>query len=145
MYVFIYKDCLFSRVVKESTKQVILDRLLDCVQDFLIARLIHLEIVSAELDPKTGLEKEGITGNALRTRRLSEDNKAIKYEATIEVPVDFGDIGAVLVENVHHKEMYLEDIVLDGFPNGPVNIICRWWVHSKFDNPTKSIFFTSKV
>ena len=93
---------------------------------------------------ETGLEKETIKGNAVRTSRLSEDNE-IKYETIFEVPVDFGEIGAVLVENKHHKEMYLKDMVLQGFPNGPINIICRSWVHSKFQNPAKRVFFTSKV
>nr|GLL43392.1 linoleate 13S-lipoxygenase 2-1, chloroplastic [Ipomoea trifida] len=49
-----------------------------------------------------------------------------------------------MVENEHHKEMFVKKIVIDGFPNGTVNIACDSWVHSKFDNPEKRIFFTNK-
>jgi lipoxygenase len=51
----------------------------------------------------------------------------------------------VLVENEHHREMFLEDIVIDGFSHGPIYLTCRSWVHSKFDNPQKRVFFTNKV
>ncbi|KAK6925691.1 Lipoxygenase, C-terminal [Dillenia turbinata] len=42
--------------------------------------------------------------------------------------------------------MYLKDMVLDvdGHPGGPITVICNSWVHSKFDNPEKRVFFTSK-
>ncbi len=69
----------------------------------------------------------------------------MKYESSFEVPADFGEVGAVLVENEHHKEKFLKDIILTGFPNGPVHINCSSWVHSKFDNPHKRVFFASKV
>ncbi|KAF5941400.1 hypothetical protein HYC85_022567 [Camellia sinensis] len=60
-------------------------------------------------------------------------------------PKGYGEIGAVLVENEHHKEMYLKQIVFHGFPpGGPVHVTCNSWVASKFDNPHKRIFFTNK-
>ncbi|KAJ7980724.1 Lipoxygenase [Quillaja saponaria] len=40
--------------------------------------------------------------------------------------------------------MFIEDVVLEGFITGPVNISCNSWVHSKFDNPINRIFFTNK-
>ena len=62
------------------------------------------------------------------------------------VPPDFGEIGAIFVENEHHKEMYLHDVVFDGFPStGPVHVTCDSWIHSKFDNKKKRLFFTNKV
>lgn len=69
----------------------------------------------------------------------------MKYEFDFEVPSEFGEIGAVLVENEHHKEMYFKTISLDGFPNGTIDFVCDSWVHSKNDNPEKRIFFTNKV
>jgi hypothetical protein len=69
----------------------------------------------------------------------------IRYEADFEVPLNFGEVGAIFVENEHHKEMFLQDIVLDGLPHGAVNITCGSWVHSKYDNDRKRIFFTNKV
>ncbi|KAK4608274.1 hypothetical protein RGQ29_001901 [Quercus rubra] len=118
-----------------------IDRGLDDVQD-LLGKTLLLELVQAELDPKTGLEKDTIKGYAHWTK--GEENGVVKYESSFEVPVDFGEIGAVYVENEHHKEMYLQDIILDGFSNGPVHVNCNSWVHSKYDNPQKRVFFTNQ-
>ncbi|XP_062171642.1 linoleate 13S-lipoxygenase 2-1, chloroplastic-like isoform X2 [Alnus glutinosa] len=117
-----------------------IDRGLDDIKD-LIGKTLHLELVSAELDLRTGVEKETIKGYA---QWASKEEEEVKYESSFEVPADFGEIGAVLVENEHHKEKFLKDIILTGFPNGPVHINCSSWVHSKFDNPHKRVFFTSK-
>lgn len=117
-----------------------LKRGLDDIQD-LLGKSILLELVSAELDPKTGKEKNTIKAYAHRVKQKSEN---VIYEADFEVGSNFGEIGAVLVENEHHKEMFLEDIVLDGFQNGPISIKCNSWVHAKYDNPQKRIFFTDK-
>ncbi|MCF8706202.1 hypothetical protein L3056_10860, partial [Corynebacterium sp. MC-25] len=117
-----------------------IDRGLDDITD-LLGKTLLLELVSAELDPKTGLEKDTIKGYAHRTSR---DDEEVKFESSFEVPADFGEVGAVFVENEHRKEIHLKEIVLDGFPNGPVNVSCNSWVHSKFDNPQKRVFFTNK-
>ena len=69
----------------------------------------------------------------------------MKYECEFKVPQEFGEIGAVLVENEHQKEMFLKKISFHGYPNGPVNVTCNSWVASKFDNPQKRVFFTNKV
>lgn len=91
---------------------------------------------------ETGLEKEKIRAYA---HKASQHGDEVNYETKFTVPAGFGEIGAVLVENEHHKEIFLKDIVLEGFPNDPVNIACDSWAHSKYDNPTKRIFFTNKV
>ncbi|CAK9146784.1 unnamed protein product [Ilex paraguariensis] len=90
---------------------------------------------------ETGSEKKTIQGYAHRT---GNDENEVKYELDIEITQDFGEVGAILVENEHHKEMYLKNIVLDGFPHGTVTVTCNSWVHAKFDNPDKRIFFTNK-
>ena len=91
---------------------------------------------------ETTLEKERIKGYVHQTDRSVEE---IKYEAEFEVPGSFGDIGAVLVENEHRREMFIKHIVLDGFLTGPVNFSCESWVHSKYDNPDKRVIFSNKV
>ena len=73
------------------------------------------------------------------------NNDTTNYEAKFVIPAEFGEVGAILVENEHHKEMYLKDIVLDGLPFGSLHFTCNSWVHSKFDNPEKRIFFTNRV
>ncbi|KAK7261588.1 hypothetical protein RIF29_27902 [Crotalaria pallida] len=117
-----------------------LDRGIDDITD-LLGKSLLLELLSSDLDPKTGLEKDTIKAYVHKAR---QGGKSVKYETHFEVPNDFGDIGAILVENEHHKEMYLETIVLDGFTKGPIQIDCASWIHSKFDNPTKRVFFTNK-
>ncbi|OMO51224.1 Lipoxygenase [Corchorus olitorius] len=130
--------------VKETVGNVVthlgLGRGIDDIQD-LLGKSILLELVSKELDPATGLEKETIQAYAHKVEQHGED---IKYEAEFEVPKEFGEVGAVFVENEHHREMYLGDIVIDGFPNGPVNITCGSWVHSKYEDPQKRVFFANK-
>ncbi|XAR60420.1 Linoleate 13S-lipoxygenase [Bertholletia excelsa] len=117
-----------------------LSRGLDDITD-LLGKSILMELVSADLDPKTGLEKEKIKGYA---HRRSEDKNEVKYECEFVIPEEFGEIGAVLVENEHHKEMYLKNIIFDGFLSGPVRVACNSWVASKFDVPEKRVFFTTK-
>ncbi|XP_009354688.2 linoleate 13S-lipoxygenase 2-1, chloroplastic [Pyrus x bretschneideri] len=117
-----------------------LTRPLDDITD-LLGKTLLLELVSAELDPKTGLEKETVKGYA---HNASHKDNEVVYETTFTIPEGFGDVGAVQVENEHHKEIFIKSIDLDGFPKGTVNIPCNSWAHSKFDNPRKRIFFTNK-
>nr|XP_016478969.1 PREDICTED: linoleate 13S-lipoxygenase 2-1, chloroplastic-like [Nicotiana tabacum] len=117
-----------------------LTRGLDDIGD-LLGKTLLLEIVADELDPKAGTEKPSIKTFAHRGRDVDGDTH---YEADFVIPENFGEVGAVLVENEHHKEMYVKNIVIDGFPHGIVHITCNSWVHSKFDNPEKRIFFTNK-
>ncbi|KAF7849069.1 hypothetical protein BT93_L1272 [Corymbia citriodora subsp. variegata] len=130
--------------VKPSTaglfSEIGINRGLDDITD-LVGKTLLLELVSAELDAKTGQEKGTIKGYAHKT---SQSKEAVIYECEFEVGEEFGEAGAILVENEHHKEMYLKDIVLDGFTSGPLSITCNSWVHSKFDNPQKRVFFTNK-
>ncbi|CAN6693418.1 unnamed protein product [Malus baccata var. baccata] len=40
--------------------------------------------------------------------------------------------------------MFLKEIVVDGLPCGSVHHSCNSWIHSKYDNPAKRVFFTNK-
>jgi lipoxygenase len=112
---------------------------LDVITDFL-GKSIGLEFVAAELD-KNGLEKETIKGYAQKIEREEDE---VKYEFEFEVPSEFGEIGAVLVQNEYQNEIFLKQIQLDGFPNGPLIFSCDSWVQSKNDVPDPRIFFTNK-
>ncbi|KAI5406934.1 hypothetical protein KIW84_053260, partial [Lathyrus oleraceus] len=101
-----------------------------------------LELVSADLNPKTNSEKKAIKGKAHETEKKEND---VEYEATFVLPADFGNVGAVLVENEHSSEIFLKNIVLDGLPDGPVHLSCQSWVQPKHDSSTKRVFFTNKM
>ena len=78
-------------------------------------------------------------------RKIGSDDNSTFYEATFEIKEDFGEMGAVLVDNEHHREMYVKSFALDGFPSGAILINCDSWVQPKFDNHTKRVFFSNKV
>jgi hypothetical protein len=69
------------------------------------------------------------------------------YEGKMSVPASFGPVGAVLVENQHHEEMFIKDIKLitGGDESTTVTFDVGSWVHSKFDNPEPRVFFTIRV
>ncbi|KAI3511721.1 hypothetical protein L1887_18878 [Cichorium endivia] len=90
----------------------------------------------------TGLQKATIQDYAHRAGQKADD---LTYLAEFEVSEDFGSTGAILIENEHHKEMFVESVVLEGLPIGPVTVSCNSWIHSKFDNPQKRVFFLDKV
>ncbi|KAM7528883.1 hypothetical protein LguiB_032293 [Lonicera macranthoides] len=105
-------------------------------------------------DPTTSIERSITNENVLMSPDKNEtvkeeatgirDGDEVKFEATFEVPLDFGEIGAVIVRNEHDKEMYLYNISLVQPSNGTLIINCNSWVHSKDDNPEDRIFFTNK-
>lgn len=90
----------------------------------------------------TGLEKGTIKKYA---HKEDTDGDEITYEADFEIPPDFGKIGAIFVENEHHKEIYLKDVVIEGLPTGPLHFACSSWVNEKDHHDSKRIFFTTKV
>ncbi|XP_065874673.1 linoleate 13S-lipoxygenase 2-1, chloroplastic [Euphorbia lathyris] len=89
----------------------------------------------------TNEEKETIKGYA---RKVSQKDGEIKFESKFTIPEEFGDVGAILVENENFKPFYLQNIVLEGFPNGALHFACESWVHSKHQNQRKRVFFTNK-
>ncbi|KAJ0988135.1 hypothetical protein J5N97_006491 [Dioscorea zingiberensis] len=129
----------------ENFTNIGLTRPLDDIQD-LLGHSLLLELLSSELHPKSGKEKETIAEYA---HRSGQKGDFVEYECSFKVPKDFGNIGGVLVTNEHHRETFLRDVVLtttstDGDVDQTINISCSSWVHSKFDNPEKRIFFSNK-
>ncbi|CAA6661597.1 unnamed protein product [Spirodela intermedia] len=118
-----------------------ISRGLDDITD-LLGRSIFLELVSADLDPETGLEKS--TVQAFVHKSSLKDGKQ-RYEGSFLVPKGFGEIGAVLVTNEHRREMFFDEIVLSGYGDSRVVVSCNSWVHTKFQDPEKRIFFVDKA
>ncbi|XP_024982632.1 linoleate 13S-lipoxygenase 2-1, chloroplastic-like [Cynara cardunculus var. scolymus] len=108
----------------------------------LLGKSLLLELVSAEVDPVTGITKPTIKDYAHRLGRKADD---LQYLAEFEVPEDFGSIGAIYIQNEHHKEMFVESILLEGLAIGPVTVTCESWIQSKREKNSKRIFFLDKV
>ena len=94
---------------------------------------------------ETGKEKPTIKSRANRSL-FTDDDGNLKYKTKeFDVPSNFGEVGAILVEADQLTETYLKDIVLDGLRNGPVNIACDSWIQPRIVDKQKRIFFTNKV
>ncbi|KAL6288426.1 hypothetical protein ACE6H2_005936 [Prunus campanulata] len=88
----------------------------------LVGKTLLLELVSTQLDPKKGLEKETIKRYV---NKASQKDDEVIYESSFSSPAGFGEVGAVEVENEHRKEVFIKSIHLHGFPNGSVNVPCK--------------------
>ncbi|CAH1452673.1 unnamed protein product [Lactuca virosa] len=108
----------------------------DGVSD-LLGRSFLLELVSNDLDSKG---KQKTVKAYARYEALDFDINIYTYKCDFDVPEDFGEIGAILVENEYSKKMFFKKIVL----NNNITFTCESWVASKDDNPEKRIFFTDK-
>ncbi|PWA33747.1 lipoxygenase [Artemisia annua] len=104
----------------------------------LLGQPFMLEIVSNDLD-SNGNQKT-VKGYA-RYVGLDFNIRLYTYKCDFDVPEDFGEIGAVLVENRYSRKMFFKSIVL----NNGVTFTCESWVHSKYDNPENRIFFANKA
>ncbi|KAK2388618.1 linoleate 13S-lipoxygenase 2-1, chloroplastic [Trifolium repens] len=109
----------------------------------LVGKTLVLELVSNELDQETNSEKETIKGSA---QCIEENDDDERYEVEFELYKDFGKVGAIIIENEQHKEVFLKTIVLHGFPDGPLNFTCNSWIQPKNDSSNeKRVFFTDKT
>ncbi|KAD3337224.1 hypothetical protein E3N88_32744 [Mikania micrantha] len=108
----------------------------------LLGKSLLMELISAETDAKTGLVKETIKDYAHRTGQKEDD---VTYLAEFEVPEDFGSIGAIKLENEHRNEVFVESVLIEGHPAGPITVACESWVHSKSTNRESRVFFVDKV
>uniref|UniRef100_J3MUA8 Lipoxygenase n=1 Tax=Oryza brachyantha TaxID=4533 RepID=J3MUA8_ORYBR len=117
----------------------------------LIGRSLFLELVSSELDAKTGKEKATVPSYAHKVD--DDDHGVVTYEADFDVPAGFGPIGAVVVTNHLHQEMLLEDVNLTaGAAAGNstlLSIRCNSWVQPKSGKddatPGQRVFFANKT
>ncbi|KAL6646746.1 hypothetical protein ACP70R_015440 [Stipagrostis hirtigluma subsp. patula] len=117
---------------------------IDNINNF-IGRSLYLELVSSELDAKTGQEKQPIRSYARKV--AGDDADVVTYEADFDVPAGFGEVGAVLVTNEHHREIFLEGVNLSSpGADGPLLAIrCNSWVQPKSGGaPGSRVFFANK-
>ncbi|XP_010503164.1 PREDICTED: lipoxygenase 2, chloroplastic-like [Camelina sativa] len=118
---------------------VTLPRLDDHLAD-LGGRSLLVELISTEMDPLTGMEKDPVKDYA---QRIWSEVPHEKYECVFEVPEDFGTVGAIRVQNRYHKEIFLKEMELE-LPNGSVTFTCDSWIAPKSVDPAMRIFFSNK-
>ncbi|KAF3331118.1 putative lipoxygenase 8 [Carex littledalei] len=115
---------------------------LDSVID-LLGRSLFLELISSELDPESGSEKKTISAYA---QKVSQNGEDISYESNFTIPKDFGEIGGVFMTNEYHREIFLQDMILQDHKTGAIvtTMSCNSWIQPKSVSPDKRIFFTTK-
>ncbi|KAD6453921.1 hypothetical protein E3N88_08627 [Mikania micrantha] len=101
--------------------------IVDGVSD-LLGRSFLLELVSNNLDSKGNQKK--VEAYA-RYDALDFDINVYTYKCDFDVPEDFGEIGAVLVENEYTKKMFFKTIVL----NNGVTFTCESWSYLPSETP----------
>ncbi|XP_065866003.1 linoleate 13S-lipoxygenase 2-1, chloroplastic-like [Euphorbia lathyris] len=126
-----------NKTVEGLLSSIGIDHRLDQITD-LLGKSLSLELVSSDLDTQTGMEKPKVTGYA---HKKDEEGQEVTYEADLELPSGFGEVGAIYVENEHHSEMFIKSIQLVGIISTQ-KFVCNSWVQSK--SKQKRLFFTAK-
>ncbi|KAE9622309.1 putative linoleate 13S-lipoxygenase [Lupinus albus] len=130
--------------IKQSGGVFLTNLISGCLQgiEYWVGSTLVLELVSNDLDPETNSERKTIKGNVEKRRKRKNE---VEFEATFKLPADFGNVGAVLVENEEHNEVFLKSIVLHGLLDSPMQFItCDSWIQPNHITPIKRVFFTHK-
>ncbi|XP_031477303.1 lipoxygenase 6, chloroplastic [Nymphaea colorata] len=107
---------------------------------------ITLQLVSNEVDQETnGTKKSAEVAVRGWLPKHSHRPNILEYTAEFNVDPDFGLPGAVIVTNLHDKEFYLVEIMIQGFDEGSIFFPANSWVHSQHDNPEKRVFFSNQA
>uniref|UniRef100_A0ACD5WSL5 Uncharacterized protein n=1 Tax=Avena sativa TaxID=4498 RepID=A0ACD5WSL5_AVESA len=129
---------------KEDLKEAVAGHL-DALWD-MVGRGVALELVSTKIHPRT---KKPVQSGRASIKDWSQKRGAkgenVVYTAEFTVDADFGEPGAVLVANRHHREFFLESIVVEsGLPCGTVYFACNSWVQTTGELPDGRVFFSNK-
>ncbi|GMJ14160.1 lipoxygenase 3, Arabidopsis thaliana lipoxygenase 3 [Hibiscus trionum] len=105
-------------------------------------RGVSLQLVSSEVDPRTGkpkVSKEAIIEWS-RDLNISAD-KFITYNVQFLVDTNFGAPGAILVTNRNEKELFLKNVTIED----SLHFDCESWVQPENLQSEKRIFFSNKA
>ncbi|CAA7041871.1 unnamed protein product [Microthlaspi erraticum] len=84
--------------------------------------LLLIELISANIDRRTHMEKDPVEEYAKCVRSLGLDEK---YECEFDMPGDFGTVGAIRVQNQHHSEMFIKEMELELPSGASVTFTCH--------------------
>ncbi|KAL6867225.1 hypothetical protein ACP4OV_015249 [Aristida adscensionis] len=133
------------RKQKEDLKEAVAGHL-DALWD-MVGGTVALELISTKIHPRTNKPvQSGQASIKDWCQKRSVKGEHVVYTAEFMVDSDFGEPGAITVANRHHREFFLESIVVEGgLPCGPVYFACNSWVQSTKELPTKRVFFSNKL
>ncbi|OEL16430.1 putative lipoxygenase 6 [Dichanthelium oligosanthes] len=132
------------RKQKEDLKEAVAGHL-DALWD-MVGRSVALELISTKIHPRTKKPMQSAQASIKDwCQKRGVKGEHVVYTAEFMVDSDFGEPGAITVSNRHHREFFLESIVVEGgLPCGPVHFACNSWVQSTRELPTKRVFFSNK-
>ncbi|MQL96402.1 hypothetical protein Taro_029076 [Colocasia esculenta] len=134
--------------IRKKMKEKLMERIEEQWDSFIhgIGQGILIQLVSDEVDSETKSGKRSTEAAVMGwLPRPTEQPYIVEYTADLTVPPDFGRPGAILVTNVHSKEVFLTEIVVHGFSQGPIFFPANTWIHSQKDNPSKRIIFSNQA
>ncbi|BFI36755.1 hypothetical protein MARPO_0106s0031 [Marchantia polymorpha] len=116
----------------------------------MFGRKVFICLVSNEIDPKTNEPKKTAYSGVLNWWDNDGDLVAdeFTYSVNFKVPKDFGQPGAILVQNKHVNEFYMKTLTIK-YPepeNKEIDFLCNSWVYpeKKYDGKDR-IFFSNKT
>ncbi|XP_044982820.1 probable lipoxygenase 6 [Hordeum vulgare subsp. vulgare] len=134
------------RKQKEDLKEAVAGHL-DALWD-MVGRGVLLDLISTKIDPRT---KKAVRSGGASIKDWCQKQGAkgehVVYTAEFTVDAGFGEPGAVVVANRHHREFFLESIVVEGaLPCGTVYFDCNSWVQTTGELPgdANRVFFSNK-
>ncbi|RWR72052.1 lipoxygenase 6, chloroplastic [Cinnamomum micranthum f. kanehirae] len=133
--------------VRKKMKERLTEKIEDQWESFIngIGQGIIIRLISEEVDPDTRTGKS--VESAVRGWLPKPSNHPYigEYAADFTVPSDFGRPGAIIITNLHNKELYLLEIVIHGFKEGPIFFPANSWIHSRNDNRESRIIFSNQA
>ncbi|EOY28235.1 Lipoxygenase 3, putative isoform 2 [Theobroma cacao] len=123
---------------KENMKEMVFN-LLDSGANA-TQRGVFLQLVSTDVDPRTGGPKVSKEAVLDWSRDLHITADKVSHEVQFLVDANFGVPGAILVSN-KNQEFYLESITIEGL----VHFNCHSWVQPEKLHPDKRVFFSKKA
>ncbi|XP_058102244.1 lipoxygenase 6, chloroplastic [Magnolia sinica] len=133
--------------IRKKMKESLTEKFEDQWESFIngIGQGIVIRIVSEEIDPDTRSGKSVESAVRGWLPKPSNHLNIVEYAANFAVQSDFGRPGAVIITNLHNKELFVVEIVIHGFNEGPIFFPVNSWIHSRNDNRESRILFSNQA
>ncbi|MCO5554016.1 hypothetical protein L7F22_007542 [Adiantum nelumboides] len=124
-----------------------LARVADNVAD-LFGHDVEFRLVSVDVDEETGVGKKSavatLEGWVLKQNNLITNDQGEAYSLTFKVDKNFGEPGAILLENQHPNWFFLKHITLH-LPSSDKEFPCNSWVYNHDNYGAPRVFFSNQV